>query len=59
MIVLARMSGPRVLGLGSRVHFVALYVEEFHHHASLNKCHKSVQTSPQRCPSSIAYDLVY
>lgn len=59
MIVLARMSGPRVLGRGSRVHFVALYVEEFHYHASLDKCHKSAQTSPQRCPSSIVHDLVY
>ena len=44
MIVLARMSGPRVLDLGSRVHFVALYVEEFHYHASLDKL-------PQECPN--------
>jgi hypothetical protein len=27
MIVLARMSGPRVLGRGSGVHFVAHYAE--------------------------------
>jgi hypothetical protein len=59
MIVLARMSGPRVLGLGSRVHFVALHVEEFHYHASLDKCHKSTQIPPQRCPSGIVYDLAY
>jgi hypothetical protein len=42
MIVLARMSGPRVLGRGSRVHLLLIMQKGFPYHASLDKCFKGV-----------------